>query len=35
MPNETSEEQFKFGLATDKNKYDAKETIYSGENMPE
>lgn len=35
MPNETNQEKFKFGLATEKNKYDVKETIYSAENMPE
>lgn len=35
MPNETNQENFKYGLATEKNKYDVKETIYSAENMPE
>ena len=35
MPNETNENAFKFGLATEKNQYGVKETIYSGENMPE
>lgn len=34
MPEQTNENQFKFGLPTEKNKYDVKETIYSAENMP-
>ena len=35
MPPQTKDEVFKFGLPTEKNQYDAKETIYSAENMPE
>ena len=35
MPGETNKEEFKFGLATENNRWGAKETIYSGENMPE
>ena len=29
MPEESEEKGFKFGLATEKNQYDVKETIYS------
>ena len=35
MPQETNQANFQFGLRTEDNKYGAKETIYSGENMPE
>lgn len=34
MPSQTNDQAFKFGLPTEKNKYDVKETIYSAENMP-
>lgn len=35
MPQQATSQGFKFGLPTEKNKYDVKETIYSAENMPE
>jgi len=34
MPAQTNSQGFKYGLPTEKNRYDVKETIYSGENMP-
>lgn len=35
MPPPVTSSDFKFGLPTEKNQFDVKETIYSGENMPE
>lgn len=35
LPEQATSQNFKYGLPTEKNKYDVKETIYSGENMPE
>ena len=34
-PEQAKQEEFKFGLPTEDNKWGAKETIYSAENMPE
>lgn len=35
MPVAAQSQEFKFGLPTEKNQFDVKETIYSAENMPE
>ena len=35
LPEQAKQDNFKYGLPTEKNQYDVKETIYSAENMPE
>lgn len=35
MPDVVKNQDFKYGLPTEDNKWGAKETIYSAENMPE
>jgi hypothetical protein len=35
FPEQTKNQDFKFGLPTEESRWGVKDTIYSGENMPE
>ncbi len=35
LPSQAQSQDFRYGVPTELNKYGVKDTIYSGENMPE